>query len=382
MALFGNIPLPQHKDMFEGLMDQWIKQKELHQTNDYQQGMLNVYRQAEARSQKELPYLLEAHTALTGKNASEARKQEMMTDLLQKELEKMGFGKSNKTVNPSNPLGAKLNPEKMAEEASIPETPKESMKMPSPMPGGAFPVSQPGQPLKFSEPEFPDEVVSRPQNAPNSAYKEMEKNGMIPTAPLPQPMAEPPLNLQDNVKQSPEVDPVVASLIKSETGLDLMAQTPLQQELTKSDAKQVGDWGKSIETGHVVKSNLDQMQDLVTSPVMDSMKNNPQFFGKDIAYYKNFGTDEQKELLGNLVATNKSMYKEMAQGFKGSFRVGEQALVGDMLVNEKDTLPVMIGKMNGLKATNELKTGTHVISRTANESDLKNNAKQTSTGGE
>lgn len=348
MAITGPIPLPETGgDILTQLLQQGIqnrqKQQELKQTGEYQKGMLDVHKSAESRAKQELPYLIQAHQDLHGKTATEAEKQRMLNALIKRELEKNGYGSNNGS-------GQKISSSDIQDKGLPPIggfSPENAEKVKSMLPG---------QSLKYGEADLP---ATQPMNAPNSPYKKLESQGLInpqsnAVQQNPQQQNMQPLNLQENANEQPSVNPAVAALIKHETGLDLMAQTPLQKELTTEDAKQVGEWGKSISAAHEVKDNLDQIQDIITNPVMDTMKNNPQLFGKDINWYKRFGNKDQQDLIGGLVSSNKNMYTAMASKFKGQFRTGEQTLVHDMLINEKDTIPVMIGKMNAMKSSNEL----------------------------
>jgi hypothetical protein len=353
MAINWTLPIPESgmdaflKQLQQGTVNRQ-KQQELEQTGQYQRGMIDIHQKAEDRAQQELPFLIQAHKDLHGKNATETDKQRMLNGLLKKELAKMGFGGvPSNSGNYNSPSSNKNLSQQNASKVNI---------------------SVPNEPLKYGESDMPG---TQPINAPNSPYKKLESQGLITdqnnqqSMPNTQPemtsqQAQPQqqnatqLDLQESANEQTAVNPAVAALIKHETGLDLMAQTPLQKALTTEDAKQVGEWGKSISAAHEVKDNLDQIQDVITDPNMETMKTNPQYFGKDVNWYKRFGTKEQQALIGNLVASNKNMYTAMAAKFKGQFRTGEQSLVSDMLINEKDTVPVMIGKMNAMKSANEL----------------------------
>lgn len=92
MSVFGPIPLPQSKDMFEGVMEQWTKQRELAQTEKYQKGMLDVHQQAEDRAKKELPYLLQKYEDEHGKSATEHEEKQMELKLHRKHFQDIMSG--------------------------------------------------------------------------------------------------------------------------------------------------------------------------------------------------------------------------------------------------------------------------------------------------
>lgn len=212
------------------------------------------------------------------------------------------------------------------------------------------------QPASVEEP--PARVFGQ-TNTP-SPYKKMEAAGQI--TPMPQADQEAINKLKQGTPQESQygseehqepIDPAVAAYIKKETGLDLAAQTPLQEELTKQDAKQIGEFGTTLTGLYETQSSLNNLQHVVTDPVMQTMKNNPIYWGHDISYYKRAGSPEQQKILGYLIAYTKDLYASLSKKFKGAFRVGEQKLFNDMLVDEKDTVPTMLGKIEAMRTMNE-----------------------------
>lgn len=129
-----------------------------------------------------------------------------------------------------------------------------------------------------------------------------------------------------------------------------------EKKLHAEDAKLVGQWGETLTAAHDMQPTLDAIQEIITSPVLAGMKQHPELFGHDMAWFQRFGSKEQQEMVGNLQTYTGELYTNMGQKFKGQFRVGEQALVKELKPDPKDSLGVLVGKSNALQAINQIVT--------------------------
>lgn len=130
--------------------------------------------------------------------------------------------------------------------------------------------------------------------------------------------------------------------------------TAKAKEQNKYSIKNAEEMGTKYESAVEMKGTLDALEDMVTSPTFESIKQNPIYMGKDLAYYKIKGTPEQKQLIGDLESYSGEIYVDMSSKFKGAFRIGEQALVKNMKVNPEDSLDVAVGKIGSMQAINQL----------------------------
>lgn len=131
-------------------------------------------------------------------------------------------------------------------------------------------------------------------------------------------------------------------------------RTSLAKEKNKSLVKKQDEIETTIENATDSKETLDAIEEIVTSPVYESMKQNPILMGKDMSWYKIQGNKGQQQLAGSLESTTGKVYADMAKNFKGQFRVGEQSLVKNMKVNPEDSMDVALGKLKALQGMNDL----------------------------
>jgi hypothetical protein len=141
MAMFGQIPLPQNKDIFEGVMDQWMKQKELRQTQAYQEGLLDIHRQAEKRAQDELPHLITKYEDEHGKAVTESEEEKMKLALQRKHFENImkSYNEAGTTPQqatapatmPYKPTGKPSPYKDLIASGKVPPTPRNELYSPS-----------------------------------------------------------------------------------------------------------------------------------------------------------------------------------------------------------------------------------------------------------
>ena len=117
------------------------------------------------------------------------------------------------------------------------------------------------------------------------------------------------------------------------------------------------------------QKTLKSLRDVYSSPVWKNMvENDLSNYGTtgrrlNIAYYKNKGTDKQKDLIGRVESLSGKMITDMAQVFKGPFRITEQTLLETIKPQPSDTFPAATAKLDELQKMADLESA--VSKRTA-----------------
>ena len=117
------------------------------------------------------------------------------------------------------------------------------------------------------------------------------------------------------------------------------------------------------------QKTLKSLRDVYSSPEWKNMvENDLSNYGTtgrrlNLAYYKNKGTDKQKDLIGRVESLSGKMITDMAQVFKGPFRITEQTLLETIKPQPSDTLPAAIAKLDELQKAADLESA--VSKRTA-----------------
>lgn len=132
--------------------------------------------------------------------------------------------------------------------------------------------------------------------------------------------------------------------------------SPLQKELSKSDAKQIAEFEQTASAGIRGKPTLDELAKITSSPVFETMRRSDLFPGSELDYFMRKGTPEQREIAGNYMTYTNQLIKDSARDFAGQFRVGEQDLLERMKLSPKDTLDVARGKLSSLMLMRKLMT--------------------------
>jgi hypothetical protein len=132
--------------------------------------------------------------------------------------------------------------------------------------------------------------------------------------------------------------------------------TARQKAFMEHDLKAMDQWNEKLEANYEIKPLLEHNQEILASPIMQDMYKNPEYFGRDIAYLRRFGTPEQVEALTQLGVNNKSIIASSAQEFKGAFREFELKLLNNSAITENDTFQQMKSKTNTVLALRDLLT--------------------------
>ena len=122
----------------------------------------------------------------------------------------------------------------------------------------------------------------------------------------------------------------------------------LQKELSKQDAKQVGQLDAAVLNSGQKEDTLNEVASILSDPTFKEMRQNPILGKHELGWFSNFGTPEQQKMVGDFRAYTGQIIKDSAKDFGGQFRVGEQGLLNSMKPNDSDSLAVMQGKAQSL----------------------------------
>jgi hypothetical protein len=124
-------------------------------------------------------------------------------------------------------------------------------------------------------------------------------------------------------------------------------------KIRANDIKELAD---TVFNGETKQATLDDLTSMVTSPVIQEIRQLPLAGRHEMGWYAKEGTKEQKELVGRLYTQMGNLVKDSSRDFAGQFRKGEQQLLNGMKPNDSDTVDVMIGKIQSLSTMNKLLT--------------------------
>lgn len=126
--------------------------------------------------------------------------------------------------------------------------------------------------------------------------------------------------------------------------------------LAKEDAKKISGLEDKALTGYEEQDTLDALNGILGSNQFEQMRQHPVYGKYELKYYSKYGTPEQQKMVGDAQAYMGKIVQNTAQHYKGSFRVGEQALIMSMKPSENDSLDVMKGKAEALTYMNQMLT--------------------------
>ncbi len=132
--------------------------------------------------------------------------------------------------------------------------------------------------------------------------------------------------------------------------------SPLEKELTKEDAKKIGDLENNVFSGKIKEETLNELSSVVSNPAFQSMRQIPIAGKYELEGYAKFGTPEQKKLVGSYMTLTGQIIKDSARDFAGQFRIGEQALLNSMKPSLSDTYETAMGKIEALSLMNKMLT--------------------------
>lgn len=125
-------------------------------------------------------------------------------------------------------------------------------------------------------------------------------------------------------------------------------------ESGKIRAQDIKELNDTVFNSETKQATLDDINNMISSPEMREIRNIPLAGRHELSWYANFGTKEQKQLIGRLYSQMGNIVKDSARDFAGQFRTGEQQLLLGMKPNPSDTVDIMIGKAQSLSVMNKI----------------------------
>jgi hypothetical protein len=302
MAMFEPIPLPKHRNIFEGIVEAYERGKE----------------------RKMKKPLMEAQTQQALANAKEKT---MLADLMS-----MAFGGGGGAGN-----GGSFNNNQQQTDVS--------QSNPGAYPGNSgYRYDANGNNVKATPQEVEDIAngqgdssqgiqtpQQQPQVQPQVAQSQPSSGG------IGQQKAKAMLQALGYLKETPE----------EQSSREIAAD--YQKERGKSKSKSIDELDKSILSGTTSLDTLNELGEIIQHPEWEKMRQHPILGNYELAYYKINGNPQQKFLIGQYETNTGQIIKNAARDFPGQFRTGEQSLLNSMKLNNKDTFDSARGKLYALK---------------------------------
>ncbi len=126
------------------------------------------------------------------------------------------------------------------------------------------------------------------------------------------------------------------------------------EELGKVRAETIKDLDNTFYNSQIKGATLDQLSQIVTSPTFEKIRQLPALGHHELAYYGRYGTEEEKQLVGQYYTLTGNIVKDSARDFPGQFRRGEQSLLFSMKPSPSDTADAAKGKIEALTVMNQM----------------------------
>ena len=117
--------------------------------------------------------------------------------------------------------------------------------------------------------------------------------------------------------------------------------------------KRIDELSGTYNNGVEKQKNINELANLVGSPEWSKLHQLAGLNKQELSYYRNFGTPEQKALVGKYDSLTGNIIKANARDFGGAFRVGEQTLLNGMKPSINDAPDVAKGKIEALSLMNQ-----------------------------
>jgi hypothetical protein len=129
------------------------------------------------------------------------------------------------------------------------------------------------------------------------------------------------------------------------------------KEAGKLRADDLADLGKQYEAELNLSDKYNGVHDLINNDVFRNMRARiPGFQGMQLNVLKNYGTREEKELIGKFENTANEILKDTISTFPaGKILKGEVDIGKNMKINKSDPMEVIIGKIGSAETYHQLK---------------------------
>lgn len=102
------------------------------------------------------------------------------------------------------------------------------------------------------------------------------------------------------------------------------------------------------------KTTLNQINEILSSPEFEQIRQNPLLGNHELSYYAKEGTPAQQQMVGKYYTLTGNLVKDAARDFGGTFRKGEQQLLLGMKPSPADTVDAAKGKSETLTLLNAM----------------------------
>jgi hypothetical protein len=126
------------------------------------------------------------------------------------------------------------------------------------------------------------------------------------------------------------------------------------KESGKIRAQDIDKLNTSVFNAETSQNTLNELSDVVASPVFEGIRQTPLAGHHELAYYAKEGTPEQQQVVGKYYTLTGNIIKDSSRDFAGQFRKGEQQLLTGMKANPDDTVDTAKGKVQTLSVLNRM----------------------------
>lgn len=130
----------------------------------------------------------------------------------------------------------------------------------------------------------------------------------------------------------------------------------LGTESGKLAANQIDNFSNDYQRGVQLNDVYTNLSGTLTNPEFENMRKVPIAGRYELGYFAKHGNRAQQQLAGGFIADTNKIIAESSNTFKGQFRQGEQQLLEQMKINEKDTVDSAKGKLQSLMLYNSILT--------------------------
>ncbi len=165
---------------------------------------------------------------------------------------------------------------------------------------------------------------------------------------------------------------LVRAMIKKATGMDPFAPTPQQKmqlaaeperakKLGALDVKQLGEVEERVLAGAQADPVLNEIGDILTNPVFQSVRQLPIAPGSELTAYKKAGTPEQREIIGQAETAFNQFIADSIKMWGPRMTDRDLGFMQRMKLSDRDSLEALTGKYKMLKLMHDLQTQRHEI---------------------
>jgi hypothetical protein len=119
-------------------------------------------------------------------------------------------------------------------------------------------------------------------------------------------------------------------------------------------AKAIDELDQQYQQAIQAEVPLQHMNEIVTNPIFQNMRNYPWFQGAQLNMKSKIGSPEEQKLIGDFITTAQNAVAQTVMGFRGRILDKEVTMANNMKINPDDTFNVILGKLPSIEAFNEM----------------------------